>query len=84
MPTKTERILSYLPSTFSALPKPSALHSFVDAFGNELLLAENSLAALMSAHWVDFADINAELLDDLACMARLYGLAPCGARPRAG
>jgi hypothetical protein len=86
MPSKTERIISYLPSTFSAFPKPSALYSFVDAFGNELLLAENSLAALMSAHWVDFADRNAELLNDLACMARLYGLAPRGApqRPACG
>ena len=84
MPTKTERILGYLPSTFSAHPRPSTLYSVVDAFGNELLLAENSLAALMSAHWVDFADLNAELLDDLACMARLYGLAPRGSLPGTG
>ncbi|MGR9045804.1 MAG: hypothetical protein ACU83N_10940 [Gammaproteobacteria bacterium] len=76
MPTKTDRILSYLPSTFRALPKPTALYSVTDAFGNELLQAENSLAALMLAHWVDHADRNAELIDDLARIAALYGLAP--------
>ncbi len=76
MPTKTERILSYLPSTFRALPKPTALYSVVNAFGNELLQAENSLAALMLAHWVDHADRGAEWIDDLARIASLYGLAP--------
>jgi hypothetical protein len=76
MPTKTDRILSYLPGTFRALPKPTALYSVADAFGNELLQAENSLAALMLAHWVDHADRGAELIDDLARIAALYGLAP--------
>lgn len=76
MPTKTDRILSYLPRTFRALPKPTALYSVADAFGNELLLAENSLAAIMLAHWVDHADRGAELIDDLARIAALYGLAP--------
>jgi hypothetical protein len=83
MASRTERILSYLPSTFGALPRPTALYSFVDAYGNELRLAENSLAGVMSAHWVDFADRNAELINDLACMARLYGLAPRGAPRKA-
>src|ERR1044072_1559263 len=78
MPTKTDRILSYLPSTFSALPRPTALYSVVDAFGNELLLAENSLAAVMTAHWVDHADKGQELISDLACIAALYGLKPRG------
>jgi|GEM_PF-1588891 len=81
MPTKTDRILSYLPSTFRALPKPTALHSTVEAFGNELLQAENSLAAVMTAHWVDHADRGAELIQDLACLAALYGLRPRGAEP---
>lgn len=81
MPTKTDRILSYLPSTFRALPKPTALHSIVDAFGGELLQAENSLAALMMAHWVDHADRGEELIQDLACIASLYGLGPRGAQP---
>lgn len=76
MPTKTERILSYLPGTFRALPRPTALYAVVDAFGTELLLAENSLAAVMQAHWVDHADRGAEVIDDLACIAALYGLAP--------
>src|SRR5262245_3057306 len=79
MPTKTERILNNLPSTFRAFPKPNTLFSVVDAFGNELLLAENSLAAVMLAHWVDHADRGAELIQDLACMAALYGLKPRGA-----
>jgi hypothetical protein len=76
MPTKTERILSYLPSTFRALPKPTALFTVADAFGGELLQAENNLAALMLAHWVERADKGAELIDDLARFASLYGLAP--------
>ncbi|MDO3379159.1 hypothetical protein [Geoalkalibacter halelectricus] len=76
MPTKTERILSYLPRTFRALPRPSVLHSLVDAFGAELLKGENSLAAVMLSHWVDHADRGAELIDDLARIGALYGLAP--------
>ena len=76
MPTKTDRILSYLPGTFRALPRPTALYSVVDAFGGELLNAENSLAAIMAAHWVDHADRGAELIDDLGRIAALYGLAP--------
>ncbi len=76
MATKTDRILSYLPRTFRALPRPTALYSVVDAFGNELLNAENSLAALMLAHWVDHADKGAEFISDLACIAALYGLTP--------
>lgn len=76
MPTKTERILSYLPETFRAGPSRSALRAVVDAFGRELLAAENSLAALMRAHWVDHADKGAEEIDDLARLAALYGLAP--------
>jgi hypothetical protein len=81
MPTKTDRILSYLPGTFRALPKPTALYAFADAFGGELQGAENSLAALMMAHWVDHADRGEELIADLACLAALYGLAPRGAAP---
>ena len=76
MPTKTERILSYLPGTFRASPQRSALHALVDAFGTELLNAENSLAAIMQAHWVDHADRGADAIDDLAKIASLYGLAP--------
>lgn len=76
MPTKTDRILSYLPGTFKALPRPSALYALVDAFGSELQWAENSLAAIMSAHWVDHADRGADAIDDLARLAALYGLAP--------
>src|SRR4029453_16335577 len=76
MPTKTDRILSYLPRTFQTSPRPRVLYPLVDAFGNELLQAENSLAAVMLAHWVDFADKNVEEINDLARIASLYGLAP--------
>jgi hypothetical protein len=78
MPTKTDRILSYLPPTTfltSARP-PAVLYTLVDAFGNELLLGENSLAEIMLAHWVDFADKNQPVINDLAKMAALYGLVP--------
>jgi hypothetical protein len=76
VPTKTDRILGYLPSTFRALPRPNALYSTTDAFGGELQGAENSLAAVMQAHWVDHADLFAELFADLPQLAALYGLAP--------
>ena len=79
MSTKTDRILSYLPATFSALPKPTALFSLADAFGGELQAADNSLAAVMMAHWADYADRDEELIADLAGIAALYGLAPRGA-----
>ena len=81
MPTKTDRILGYLPGTFRALPRPNTLYSVVDAFGNELQQAENASAALMQAHWVDISDRGAEYVQDLACIAALYGLAPRGATP---
>ena len=81
MPNQTDHILSYLPRTFQALPKPTALYSVAAAFGNELLTAENSLVDVMRAHWVDSADKDAELLRDLACLASLYGLVPRGAEP---
>ncbi|HEV7898297.1 MAG TPA: hypothetical protein VGP31_10690, partial [Planosporangium sp.] len=76
MANKTDRILGYLPSTFRAQPRPTALYSVIDAFGGELLGAENSLAAVMQAHWVDVADLGAEVLDDLGRFAALYGLGP--------
>lgn len=76
MPTKTDRILSYLPRTFQTSPRPPVLYPVVDAFGQELLLAENSLSAVMLSHWVDFADKGAEAIDDLQRIASLYGLAP--------
>jgi hypothetical protein len=81
MPTKTARILNLLPATFKPLPPPTALFALADAFGNELQQAENSLAAIMAAHWVDKADQSADLIADLACIAALYGLTPRGATP---
>jgi hypothetical protein len=76
MPTKTDRILSFLPKTFRTSPRPPVLYPLADAFGNELLLGENSLAAIMLAHWVDFADKNEAQIYDLEKMGALYGLAP--------
>ena len=64
MATKTDRILGYLPSTFVAQPRPNALYSVTDAFGGELQGAENGLAAVMQAHWVDHADRFEQLLGD--------------------
>jgi hypothetical protein len=76
MPTKTERILGYLPLTFQAAAGRSALRAVAGAVGGELLAAENSLAAMMRAHWVDHADKGAEVIEDLESLAALYGLAP--------
>src|SRR5271169_6045314 len=79
MATNTDRILGYLPPTFRAVPQPTALYAVVDAFGQQLLEAENSLGAVMLAHWVDQADKGAQFIADLNCFAALYGLAPRGA-----
>ena len=73
---KTERILGYLPLTFRVGPDPSALLAVAGAFGGELQAAENSLAAVMRSHWVDFADSGADTIIDLACIGSLYGLLP--------
>ena len=75
---KTERILSYLPGTFLAAEgtRPSALRAVAAAFGGELQAGENSLAALMRAHWVDHADRGAAEIEDLRRFAVLWGLAP--------
>jgi hypothetical protein len=79
MATKTARILSYLPPTFKVGNGASPLYAVVDAFGEQLLQAENSLGAVMLSHWVDHADTGAEFITDLACFGALYGLAPRGA-----
>src|SRR5260370_1341365 len=76
MPTKTDRILGYLPRTFQTSPRPPVLYPVVDTFGRELLVAENSLSAVMLSHWVDFADKGTATIVDLAGIAALYGLAP--------
>ena len=76
MPTKTDRILGFLPRTFQKSPRPPVLYPVVDPFGQELQTAENSLSAVMLSHWVDFADKGASTIDDLAKIAALYGLAP--------
>ncbi len=76
MPSKTDRILSYLPGTFRPSSRQSALRAVADAFGTELQQAENSLAAVMAAHWAKHADRGDKFIDDLACLASLYGLAP--------
>ncbi len=76
---KTERILSYLPGTFRVAEgstRPSALRAVAAAFGGELQAGENTLAALMRAHWVDHADRGASEIDDLRRFAVLWGLAP--------
>ncbi|SED64844.1 hypothetical protein SAMN05519104_4002 [Rhizobiales bacterium GAS188] len=76
MPTDADRILGNLPPTFAPLPRPTAISGLADAFGGELLGAENTLAAVMFAHWVDYADTNVTTLTDLPSIASLYGLAP--------
>ncbi len=76
MPTKAERILALLPRSFEAAADPSALRAVVNTFGGELLAAENSLAAVMRAHWVDHADKGATEIEDLKSFAALWGLAP--------
>ena len=73
---KADRILANLPPTFRAVGDPSALRALTDAYGGELQTAENTLAAVMRAHWVDFADTGERKIVDLASIGALYGLAP--------
>jgi hypothetical protein len=76
MATNTDRILSYLPHTFLTTERRTVLYTVADPFGNELLLGQNSLAEILLSHWVDFADKGTVAIDDLAEMAKLYGLTP--------
>lgn len=76
MPTNTDRILGYLPHTFLTTGRETVLYAVTEPFGNELLFGMNSLAEILLSHWVDFADKGAESIDDLAELAKLYGLAP--------
>ncbi len=73
---KADRILANLPPTFRAVGDPSALRALTGAYGGELQAAENSLVAVMRAHWVDFADAAEQVIADLALIGALYGLAP--------
>ncbi|MBZ2199652.1 hypothetical protein [Occultella gossypii] len=73
---KADRILANLPPTYAVRGDPSALRAFTDAHGGELQSAENSLIAVMRAHWVTFADAGEPAITDLALFAALYGLAP--------
>jgi hypothetical protein len=76
MTAKTDRILSHLPQVYQKAQRDSVLYTLMDVFGQELLAAENSLAGVMRAHWVDHADRGAEALNDLIRIGALYGLAP--------
>jgi hypothetical protein len=76
MPTKTERILGYLPHTFRPADQFSPLRALVDSPGGELQSGENTLAGIMRAHWVDTADSNEEAIVDLAQIGAMYGLTP--------
>src|SRR5262249_5944379 len=77
-----DRILANLPPTFRAVGDPSALRALTDAYGGELQAAENTLAAVMRAHWVDFADAGEQVVTDLALIRALYGLGPRPAESR--
>ena len=72
MANKTDRIVSYLPSTFRKQPRGVTLHAVVDAYGRELQDAENTLAEVTQSHWVDYADRLQPRIDDLARIAALY------------
>ncbi|WP_407343259.1 hypothetical protein [Pengzhenrongella phosphoraccumulans] len=73
---KADRILANLPPTFRLRGDPSALRALVDGYGGELQSAENSLVAVMRAHWVAFADAGEKKILDLKNFGALYGLAP--------
>lgn len=76
MPTRTQRILDRLPHTFLSQSSETHLYALVDAFGQDFLEAENSLTAIMAAHFVDLADRGQDEIDDLKRIAALYGLSP--------
>jgi hypothetical protein len=70
----TERIVGHLPPTFAPFPPPTALNAIVDAVGRVLQAAENELAELMKAHWLDHADRGRAAVRDLDLLAALVGL----------
>jgi hypothetical protein len=76
MPTKTDRILGYLPQSFLPDRRKSALAAVAGSVGEELQHGEIVLARILRAHWVDSADEGETLIDDLGRIASMYGLAP--------
>jgi hypothetical protein len=56
MSFKTDRLTSLLPDAYGATETESLLYRLIDAFGAELMAADDRAKRLLKSHWVDYAE----------------------------
>jgi hypothetical protein len=66
---KTDRLAALLPDAYAAGDQGSLLYRVLDAFGFELMEADESVKALLKSHWVNYA-----VGDALDGLAATFGL----------
>ncbi|MDP9409659.1 MAG: hypothetical protein M3P70_04010, partial [Actinomycetota bacterium] len=69
MSYKTKALLDALPDAYAIDDAESLLYKLLDAFGAELMVADEKVKRLLKSHWVNYADGPA--LDGLAAV---YGV----------
>jgi hypothetical protein len=66
MSFKTDRLTNVIPDAYAVDDAESLLYKLLDAFGAELITADEKLKRLLKSHWVNYADGPA--LDGLAAV----------------
>jgi hypothetical protein len=69
MSYKTEELINALPDAYAVDDAESLLYKLLDAFGAELMTADEKVKQLLKSHWVNYAEGSA--LDGLAA---IYGV----------
>lgn len=69
MSYKTDRLVELFPDAYAARDKESLLYKLLDAFGAELMAADEQIKRLLKSHWVRYAEGDA--LDRLGAV---YGV----------
>jgi hypothetical protein len=66
MSYKTEELVNVLPEAYAVDDAESLLYKLLDAFGAELMVADEKVKRLLKSHWVNYA--NGPALDGLAAI----------------
>ncbi len=69
MSYKTDRLVDLFADAYAANEKASLIHKLLDAFGAELMQADEDIKRLLKSHWVNYA--SGEALDGLGS---IYGV----------
>lgn len=69
MSYKTESLIDLFPDVYAARERESLLYKLLDAFGAEMMTADEKIKNLLKSHWVHYAQ--ADALDRLAS---IYGI----------